>query len=235
LLTSGIDERNFGGVTKTYNNDEISPKIDLNDPYIRWNTFFVEMEAVLMNIVRSVNRSWIYDSYFSLYRPIHLGELSWGNVRRNCPNTILSRVYNCTNQWFYISRSVCENKMRKTSENFGWKLRVQQQLHNWPFSTAILILQLEKLLPVTSLNVPWSQDAIIPWSTTPMVRTTPRISYWRRDISEIGDIVLRLWVGILKRRYKNFDCLILIAWLIDYTVGRTFHQSNFCSRKSLLV
>jgi len=35
--------------------------------------FFVETEAGLMEIVRSVNRSWIYDSYFSLYRPIHPG------------------------------------------------------------------------------------------------------------------------------------------------------------------
>ena len=34
-----------------------------------------------MEIVRSVNRSWIYDSYFSLYRPIHPGEMSGGNVR----------------------------------------------------------------------------------------------------------------------------------------------------------
>ena len=31
-----------------------------------------------MEIVRSVNRSWGYDSYFGLYRPIHPG----GNVRR---------------------------------------------------------------------------------------------------------------------------------------------------------
>ena len=37
-----------------------------------------------MEIVRSVNRSWIYDSYASLYRPIHPGEMSRGN----CPNTI---------------------------------------------------------------------------------------------------------------------------------------------------
>ena len=31
------------------------------------------MEVGLMEIVRSVNRSWIYDSHFSLYRPIHPG------------------------------------------------------------------------------------------------------------------------------------------------------------------
>jgi len=44
------------------------------------------MEAGLMEIVRSVNRSWIYDSYFSLYRPIHPG----GNVRGGkCPGRIV--------------------------------------------------------------------------------------------------------------------------------------------------
>jgi|SRR6218665_818435 len=36
------------------------------------------MEAGLMEIVRSLNKSWIYDTYFSLYRPIHLGEKSGG-------------------------------------------------------------------------------------------------------------------------------------------------------------
>jgi len=35
------------------------------------------MEAVLMEIVRSINRSWICDTYFSLYRAIHTG----GKVR----------------------------------------------------------------------------------------------------------------------------------------------------------
>ena len=38
-----------------------------------------------MEIVLSVNRSWIDDAYFGLYRPIHPGEKSWGeswgNVR----------------------------------------------------------------------------------------------------------------------------------------------------------
>ena len=33
-----------------------------------------------MKIVRSVNRSWIYDSYFSLHRPIHPGEMSGGEM-----------------------------------------------------------------------------------------------------------------------------------------------------------
>src|SRR6218665_718635 len=35
------------------------------------------MEAGLMEIVRSLNRSWIYNTYFSLYRAIHPGR----NVR----------------------------------------------------------------------------------------------------------------------------------------------------------
>src|SRR6218665_2103107 len=53
------------------------------------------MEAGLMEIhvVRSVNRRWIYDSYFSLYRPIHPG----GNARgkcpgRDCPNTEYTNI-----------------------------------------------------------------------------------------------------------------------------------------------
>ena len=32
--------------------DEISPKIDVNDLYIWWKTFFVEMEVGLMEIVQ---------------------------------------------------------------------------------------------------------------------------------------------------------------------------------------
>jgi len=39
------------------------------------------MEAGLMEIVLSVNRSWIDDAYFSLYRYIHPG----GKVRGECP------------------------------------------------------------------------------------------------------------------------------------------------------
>src|SRR6218665_1549663 len=35
------------------------------------------MEVGLMDIVRSVNKSWIYDTYFSLYRAFHPG----GKVR----------------------------------------------------------------------------------------------------------------------------------------------------------
>src|SRR6218665_511666 len=39
------------------------------------------MEVGLMEIVRSVNRSWIYDTKFSLYRAFHPG----GIVRGKCP------------------------------------------------------------------------------------------------------------------------------------------------------
>src|SRR6218665_3174980 len=38
------------------------------------------MEAGLMEIVRSLNRSWIYDTYFSLYRAIHPGEFGGGEM-----------------------------------------------------------------------------------------------------------------------------------------------------------
>jgi len=42
------------------------------------------MKAGLMEIVRSLNRSWIDDTYFSLYRPIH----PEGKVRGGkCPDT----------------------------------------------------------------------------------------------------------------------------------------------------
>jgi len=37
-------------------------KIDLNDPRIWWNKLFVQTEAGLLEIVRSLNRSWTYDS-----------------------------------------------------------------------------------------------------------------------------------------------------------------------------
>jgi len=36
------------------------------------------MEAGLMEIVWSLNRSWIYDTYFGLYRAIHPEEKSGG-------------------------------------------------------------------------------------------------------------------------------------------------------------
>src|SRR6218665_945200 len=47
--------------------------------------FFVQMEAGLMKKVRPIYRSWTPDSYFSLRKPIHRGEvrgkMSRGNVR----------------------------------------------------------------------------------------------------------------------------------------------------------
>ena len=39
------------------------------------------MEVGLMEIVRSVNRSWIDDAYLNLYRLIHPGKKSGGCVR----------------------------------------------------------------------------------------------------------------------------------------------------------
>jgi len=62
IILSLNDERNLCCVAKTIKIDEMSPKVDINDSYIWWKTFFVEMEVELMEIVRSVNRSWIYDT-----------------------------------------------------------------------------------------------------------------------------------------------------------------------------
>src|SRR6218665_2322140 len=44
------------------------------------------MEAGLMEIIWSLNRSGIYDTYFSLNRAIHPG----GKVRGECPDTHIS-------------------------------------------------------------------------------------------------------------------------------------------------
>jgi len=42
-----------------------------------------------MEIVRSLNRNWIDDAYFSLYRPIHPGEKSGGEMSGGkCPDTL---------------------------------------------------------------------------------------------------------------------------------------------------
>ena len=38
------------------------------------------MEAGLIEIIRSLNRSWIDDAYFSLYRPIHPGRKVRGEM-----------------------------------------------------------------------------------------------------------------------------------------------------------
>ena len=41
-----------------------------------------------MEIVRSLNISWIYDTYFSLFRPIHSGEKVRGEMSGGkCPDT----------------------------------------------------------------------------------------------------------------------------------------------------
>jgi len=45
------------------------------------------MEAGLMKIARSLNRSWTNDNYFSLQRPSHRGENPEANVQGKCPGT----------------------------------------------------------------------------------------------------------------------------------------------------
>jgi len=60
------------------------------------------MEAGLMEIVLLVNRSWIDDAYFSLYKSIHPGEKSGrkcpgGNARipnYTCPQDFVM-IYSC--------------------------------------------------------------------------------------------------------------------------------------------
>jgi len=56
-------------VGKKFYNDETNPKTDLTNPHICRSTFFVQMEAGLMKVVRCLNRSWTHDSSFSLCRP----------------------------------------------------------------------------------------------------------------------------------------------------------------------
>src|SRR6218665_1970027 len=52
------------------------------------------MEMGLMEIVRSLNGSWIYDSYFSLYRPIHLG-----GIVRIPANSAMMSTFSVRCQW----------------------------------------------------------------------------------------------------------------------------------------
>ena len=82
LTRSRNGERNLCCVEKTLKIDEINPKIDLNDPYIWWKTFFVEMEVGLMEVVRSVNRSWIMTLSSAYTELFILGKSSRG---RKCP------------------------------------------------------------------------------------------------------------------------------------------------------
>ena len=69
LQYNWADEKILGWVAKTFYNDEANPKTDLTDPDIWWNTFFVQIEAGLMKVVRCLNRSCTRDGYFSLRRP----------------------------------------------------------------------------------------------------------------------------------------------------------------------
>ena len=75
--------------SENVNNDEISLKIDLNDPSAIFDeTRSVQMEAGLMEIVRPLNRSWIHATYFSLYRAIFIR----GKCPGECPDTHRKRT-----------------------------------------------------------------------------------------------------------------------------------------------
>ena len=50
------------------------------------------MEAALVEIVRSLYRSWLYDSYFSLYRPIHPGKSPGEMSGEKCPDTMKNYI-----------------------------------------------------------------------------------------------------------------------------------------------
>jgi len=50
------------------------------------------MEAGLMELVLSLNRSWIYDTDFSLYRPIYTGRMSGGEMSWwKCPDKTVQK------------------------------------------------------------------------------------------------------------------------------------------------
>src|SRR6218665_393951 len=52
------------------------------------------MEVGLMDIVRSVNRSWIYDTWFSLYRAFHPGgKVRGGNIRGEMSGYQFSSIF----------------------------------------------------------------------------------------------------------------------------------------------
>jgi len=55
------------------------------------------MEAGLMEITWSLNRSWIYDTYFSLYIPIHPGESQGEMFGYLFSELRLSNAFKCIN------------------------------------------------------------------------------------------------------------------------------------------
>src|SRR6218665_2709871 len=66
------------------------------------------MEVGLMEIVRSINRSWIYDSYFSLYRPIHPGLNVRGELSESHPASI-QFPFHCFHQKTYRQEHIAEH------------------------------------------------------------------------------------------------------------------------------
>src|SRR6218665_2086970 len=64
------------------------------------------MELGLIDIVRSVNRSWIYDTYFSLYRAFHPGgKVRGGNVRGEMSGYQFSSIFLTHTFYLLISSS----------------------------------------------------------------------------------------------------------------------------------
>src|SRR6218665_3564936 len=73
------------------------------------------MEASLMEIVRSLNRSWIYNAYFSLYRPIHPG----GKVQGKSPDTVRKSMR--TTVRFLNLRDLCLGLARSLHGDLKWR------------------------------------------------------------------------------------------------------------------
>src|SRR6218665_4199975 len=80
-------------------------------------TFFVEKEVGLMETVRSVNRSWIYDSYFSLYRPIYPGGNVHGEMSGGFIQIPFKIVYELLNHFFVLSEKVFFREFIKSSND----------------------------------------------------------------------------------------------------------------------
>jgi len=93
------------------------------------------MEAGLMEIVRSLNRNWIYDTYFSLYRAIHPGRKVRGKCPGECPGEMSG--YRSIWQWdIYIPHS----QMTSPSRNRNIFVVILTQWSNSAGSRRILSL-----------------------------------------------------------------------------------------------
>ena len=79
-----------------------------------------------MEIMLSVNRSWIDDAYFSLYRPIHPGKNSGGGEMSggNCPNTMLRflrlHIEFPSSVWEHIGLYMHDHSVYKHNEHSIW-------------------------------------------------------------------------------------------------------------------